>query len=185
MPRYQSFDPEAEISGQTALSLITNIMHSDIAGILKRHQLEQIDPEAWYPIQSVLDVLSDISEGTNGSANLVSLGMASAKTVYENFPQEIRDLSLVDFLSNYNDLMRQVDGSRGDSNEIVFEQLNPHHMTVSFRVPYPDDVFYGFFYGMVRYFRPLGKGFSVKYDENKPRREEGGNSTTLHITIDR
>ncbi|MBC8172012.1 MAG: hypothetical protein H7X77_10080 [Anaerolineae bacterium] len=183
MPHYQSFDPKAEIIGQTALSLITNIMHDDIAGILKRHDLEQIDPAAWYPIQSVLDVLSEISEGENASSAFVSIGMAAGKLGYDSLPDAVKQMSLGDFLvlysKHYQSRMRN-----GDAGWIKVEQRNERHSVIQSCIPFPDDVFYGVFYAYARLYRPAGKGFTVKYDEQLVRHDDGGEFTTLHVLID-
>lgn len=65
MPRYQSFDPNTELNGRTVLAFITSIKHSDIKTILEKHQLDQVDPNQWYSLQLVLNVLSDISDNAN------------------------------------------------------------------------------------------------------------------------
>jgi hypothetical protein len=114
---------------------------------------------------------------------MVSLGIASAQLSYKNLPPELQKLSLLEFLERYDELIRR--GTRSaDSGEVTIKTVNDHHFVVTYRVPYPDDVFYGFFYGLAKLFRPQDKGFTVNYDETMPRREEGGKATTIHIMID-
>ncbi len=71
-------DPETELTGQTVLSLIKNINYQNIQAIIEKHGLTDIDPNAWYPLQDVLNVLREISDATNSTFNFVSIGMTAA-----------------------------------------------------------------------------------------------------------
>lgn len=183
MSYYQAFDPATELVGHSVLAFTTNIMHEDIAEILEKHNLAQVDPSRWYSLQKVLDVLSDISRETNSMSNFVSIGMAAAKHGYEAMPDAAKGLPLDAFLKHYTiaykDRLRN-----GDVGEVEFEKVNDKHYILRLRVPFPDDVFYGVIYGYVRLFRPQNQSFSVKYDDRIPRRDQGGDVTVLHVQMD-
>jgi hypothetical protein len=65
--RPEAFDPETEISGRAMLALIRCIVADEISDIVKRHGVdsETLDPEAWYPLQTWLDVFQDIAHQLN------------------------------------------------------------------------------------------------------------------------
>ncbi|MBC8172013.1 MAG: hypothetical protein H7X77_10085 [Anaerolineae bacterium] len=183
MPHYQSFDPATEITGLSALSLLKNIMHKDIADIIHRHGLDQIDPNAWYPLQSLLDVLSDISEGENVTSTFVSIGMAAAQPGYDAMSEQMKAMSLGEFLKLYADVYKSR-MRHGETGWIKVEQQAKNHYVLTLYIPYPDDVFYGVFYAYTRLFRPAGQGFTVKYDDKTVSREKGGEVTVLHVVVD-
>lgn len=182
MPRYQSFDPNAEIIGRTVSGFIKSIMHDEIDEILKRHGLDHIDPQAWYPVQQLLDIYNDIAVGINVSPIFVSLGMAAAQIGLDGMSEEAKSLSLQAFFSNY-DAVWQSRHRNGDVGHVKYEQINEDHIILTIKVPYPDDIFYGAFYTYARHFHPKNKNFSVAYDERIPTREHGGQETVIHIRL--
>lgn len=179
MPKY-TCDPQTELMGRTALSLIENIQHHNIAPILKQHGLDTIDPDRWYKMQDVLNVLSDISEGTNAMSNFVSIGIAAAELSV--LPPEMEKMSLAEILTAYGKIYK-IRHRGGDAGEVNVEQVAPNHFKLTMQIPYPDDVFYGVMYGYTRRFRPPGAHFVVKYDENVKRRDDGGEETVVHIIL--
>lgn len=182
MPRYLAFDPHAEMTGMTVLSFVRSIMHEDIAGILKRHHLDNIDPQGWYPVQPLLDVLSEISEGANSSSIFVSIGVAAAQIVLEGMPPAMKTLSLPEFFSKYDAIWRSR-YRNGDGGSIQCQQVDDNHLIVRVRTPYPDDIFYGAIYTYTRFFCPKGKTFSVAYDETAVPHDAGGEATIMHIRL--
>jgi hypothetical protein len=184
--RYQVFEPGIEVSGVSAQALTSSIIHKEIEAILIRHNLNNIDVEAWYPLQDVLDVFNELAAMSNKSDYFVGIGMAVAQNTYNGLPDAMRKLSLIQFLNGYEQiyLTRQRCCENGDKGYLKPEQVDEHHIVVRMRVPYPDDLFYGIMYGLARSFRPAGKGFTVKYDPDLPRREQGATETVIHIRID-
>ncbi len=182
MSRFTAFDPGTEINGRTASALLVNINHSAIAGILKDQGFEDIQPDMWYPLQRVLDVLRAISEGENASNNLIAIGVAAGKLGAENLPPQMRNLSLGEFLVEYGKiyLLRH---RNGDVGYVRTEMVDDSHVILQTRMPYPDDIGYGIFYAYARHFCPPNKYFSIHYDSSTPRRDEGGMETIYHIYI--
>jgi hypothetical protein len=179
MPRY-TCDPQTELMGRTALSLIENIQHQNIAPILHKHGLDSINPDTWYKMQDVLNVLSDISEGANAMSNFVSIGIAAAELSV--LPPEMEKLSLAQILTAYGQIYK-LRHRGGDAGEVSSEQISDKHFKITMSVPYPDDVFYGVMYGYARRFRPQGAHVVVQYDENTKRRDDGGEYTIVHIKL--
>ncbi len=182
MGRFQSFDPKAELSGGTALAFLININHENIENILRAHHLENIDTERWYSLQSVLNVMSDISEGFDYGSNFVAIGLAAGELGIKMLPPSMANFTVEEFFIDYEKtyLARH---RNGDVGWVKTEKLDDSHFIIRTRTPYPDDVVYGVFYAYVRRFTPPGKRFVLRYDENAPRHDEGGEETILHITL--
>lgn len=173
-------DPETELMGRTALSLIENIQHQNIEPILIKHNLNSINPDAWYKMQDVLNVLSEISEGANSMSNFVSIGIAAAELSV--LPPEMEKMSVGEILAAYGKIYK-LRHRGGDAGEVIPEKISDKHYKITTNTPYPDDVFYGVMYGYVRRFRPAGAHFVVSYDENVTRRDDGGEYTVVHIKL--
>lgn len=182
MPRYLAFDPQAEMTGMTVLSFVKSIMRENITGILKRHGLETIDPQGWYPVQPLLDILSEISESPNSSSIFVSIGVAAAQLALEGVLPSMKTPTLYEFFGQY-DAMWKLRHRNGDGGYVRYEPVDPNHLIIHVKTPYPDDVFYGAIYGYARFFCPKDKTFSVAYDETRPTREAGGDETIIHIRL--
>lgn len=182
MVQYNSFDPNAELNGTTALAFIRSIQHDDIAEILEARGLAEVDPQAWYSLQRILDVLSDIASHENSTTNLVSVGIAAAQLGIDKLPPEMASATLEQVLLSYPKIY-QTRHRGGDAGEIEVEKVNDDRYILKMRLPYPDDVFYGVMYGYVRHFRPANKRFTLRYDPNSTRRDEGGEITIVFVEL--
>lgn len=182
MGRFQSFDPKAELSGATAYAFLININHENIENILRAHHLDNIDPERWYPVQSVLDVMSDISEGFDYSSNFVAIGLAAGELGLKNLPPGAEKFSIEDFFVAYEKIYL-TRHRNGDAGWIKTEKAGDSHLIVHARCPYPDDVTYGVLYAYARRFTPPGKRFILRYDEHALRHDDGGEATVIHVIL--
>lgn len=182
MPRYVSFEADTELNGNTALAFLKNIRHDNIVDILKKHGMDNIDPTAWYPLQSVLNIMNDIYESSDASTNFVSIGIAAAQLGIDNLPPQMANATLEQLLMAYPAVYQQRHRG-GDPGEIAVKKVDDSHYIITMRVPYPDDVFYGVMYGYVRHFCPQNKRFSLRYDPDLPRREDGGENTLVHVHL--
>jgi hypothetical protein len=181
MPRYQVFSPDHEGPGQVLLDFANAVDAEEILPYFEKHGLTNIDPKAWYPHQKFLDVLSDISENPSAMFNFVSIGMKQAENAI--IPPEFANLPLLTLLQGTGEVFKL--NNRGSNvGELRCEVVTDHHIKMIMRIPQPDDLWYGIFYGYVRRFIPKGKHFTVYYDHEVPRRDEGGEVTIIHITWD-
>jgi hypothetical protein len=180
--KYQAFDPNSEAIGSSLLGFIQCIRSKDIGPYLEKHGLTNIDPNGWYPVQTWLDVLSDLAEERPGQVmfDFVSVGMAVAAVIplpeeyYASLPFE--EALLASGGSGYKR------NHRGDAGEHSVEKVGEHHIKITIRTPYPDDLLYGVYYGLSRRFLPPGHHFTLQYDEETPRRDKGGEVTIMHLT---
>ncbi len=177
MPKY-TCDPNAEIIGQNLMSTVVHLNRESVQPFLKRHGLDDIDPEKWYPLSQWMAVLNDIEDEGGGMMDFVSLGLAIAETAV--LPPEVDNASFEEFCEGM-DYAYQMNHRNGDVGHYIAEKVADGHMKVSVTAPYPDDQAYGVLYGFARRFLPKGTSFSVKYDEDVPRMEKGGDRTIIHI----
>jgi hypothetical protein len=181
MSRYEAFDPNTEILGQAMLSFVECSNKETLIPFLGKHDLSNIQPDQWYPVQRWLDVLSDIAEqhvGMEATFDFVSVGIKTAETVV--YPPQFLALPFEEamFLSNEG---YQMNHRGGDAGEYVVEKIARKHLRVTVRAPYPSDLTYGLLYGQARRFLPPGTPFTVTYDPDVPRPEQGGSHTIIHI----
>jgi hypothetical protein len=180
---YQVSDPETEIVGTIVSAFTKSLLHEDIAGILQRHQLDNIDPNEWYRVQRLLDVFNEVVSEGNTSSVFVSLGMAAAQVALDNMPPALKTLPMNLFFANY-DAVWQSRHRNGDVGHVKFEQVDENHIKMSFNSPYPNDIFYGAFYTYARHYCPPNKRFTVAYERIIPILEERGQEAIIHIRLE-
>ncbi|MBI5958152.1 MAG: hypothetical protein HY866_05430 [Chloroflexi bacterium] len=176
---YTSFEPNVEVIGQNLLSFIQNVNAEHIEPVLRKYGLAVIEPEKWYPLQQWLDVLSDLAIQSGGMFDLVAIGAAISQTAL--MPPEVEKMPFEQFLFLVNDVY-QMQHRNGKAGEVKVEKIADQHMKIVVRVPYPDDLEYGTTYGFAHRFLPKGTKILVEYDPSLKRRDQGGESTTIHVT---
>lgn len=171
-------DPNLELTGQSALALIQSMRHQYFEPVLEQHGFANIEPNAWYSLQRLLDVLNDMAQRGSTMFDFVSIGLAAAEN--SELPPEMQELSLEQFINAYYHVY-QMRHRNGDAGYIRTERVSEKHLKIVMDIPYPDDVFYGVFYGYARRFVPSDHKFTVKYDDTLPGRDRGGDVTIIHI----
>jgi hypothetical protein len=179
MDDFKAFDPDTEVVGQQMLAFVQCANQAEVMPYLEKYGLAPIIPDKWYPLQSWLDVLRDLTTERGGNAmfDLVSIGMKLVDTSVA--PPGAEQIPFDGALGMVN-MVNQLNHRNGDIGEYVIERVEDQHVRVVARVPYPDDWLYGMFYGGTRRFLPPGTHFTVSYDD-APRRSQGGETTILHI----
>jgi hypothetical protein len=109
---------------------------------------------------------------------MVAIGSKIAETAF--LPPEVERLSFEQIILGMNNFY-QMQHRNGDAGEIKAEKVGENHFRLDVRVPYPDDLEYGTAFGFAKRFLPSSKDFTVFYDEEMKRREEGGEVTRIHI----
>lgn len=170
-------DSNLEINGHSAHALLDSINSDNYIHILKAHGLVDIDQDAWYPLQDLLNVLNDMAKQSTVMMDFVSIGMAAGTNGV--LPSETQHLSLWEFFvaygQNYQNLHRN-----GDAGSFQVEKTDQNHLALTLNVPYPDDLMYGLIYGYARRFAN-GHQFIVAYDEEIARKDQGGDYTVIHV----
>lgn len=182
MAKWHVFSPDHEIPGQILIDLANAVGADEILPYFEKHGLTNIDPNAWYPEQKCLDVYNDLAETANGTMfDFVSIGMKEAEQA--RIPPAFLSLPLMTNLQGINQVFKL--NNRGtDIGEMRCDVVSEKHVKIIMRIPQPDDLWYGIFYGYVKRFLPTGSHFTVAYDKAVPRRDLGGDITILHISWD-
>lgn len=179
MADWHVFSPDHEIPGQILIDLANAVGSEEILPFYQAHSLTNIDPKAWYPQQTVLDIYGEMASRKGGSMfDFVSIGIKEAEQAI--IPPHFLALPLLTNLQSIGEVFKL--NNRGtDVGEIRCETISDHHVKMIMRIPQPDDIWYGIFYGYVRRFIPRGADFTVTYDPAVPRRDKGGDVTIIHI----
>ncbi|MBI1258821.1 MAG: hypothetical protein GC204_15230 [Chloroflexi bacterium] len=170
--------PTVETLGAPMLSFIENMEAETIYPYLEQYGLTQIAPNQWYPLQTWLNVLNDMAQGTNLTSNLVAIGLEIIGNVV--MPPELERASFPTVLNQW-DAIYQMQHRGGDIGHVVVDKVSETHFKTTHNLPYPDDMIYGVGYGMARRYLPRGTQFKVYYDEKEPHLDEGGKRTVIHI----
>lgn len=179
MPHYTLFHPDHEYLGQVLIDFENALGSNDIHQTFEKHGLINIDPQGWYPAQKFMDVLNDMEENEIAQMwDFVSIGLKQIE--HAIVPPEFESLPLIQILQSL-DATYHLNNRGTDIGEIKCEVVNENHVKLIFRVPQPEDAWYGVCYGYMRRFAPQDTIFRVYYDKNTPRRSEGGDKTVIHV----
>ncbi len=169
-------DPNVEAIGQVMLAFINNLQAEEIEPVLKKHNLTDVDPESWYKAQQWLDVLNEL-----GSVDYVAIGLQTAQHVI--LPPGLENLTYLQIMTKWDEIY-QFQHRGGDIGGLTVEQITPTHYRAEWKIIYPDDMAYGVAFGFARRFLPKGTVFTLKYDPDFTRVDDGGEKTVLHIYVE-
>ncbi len=172
-------DPEAEIRGSAAISLVDNLRAEEITPFLQQFGFEDVHADAWYSANTFLELLNELGQKENLSPNYVAIGMRAAETAY--MPPELENSSLSEILLGWNEHYHANHRGADIGNKIT-SKVDDQHYQISMDSIYPDDLEYGMLYGFARRFLPQGTHFTVWYDKDVRRMDEGGDRTIIHIS---
>src|SRR5262245_49362121 len=113
-------NPATEVSGQTLLAYVHNVQADVILPIFEKHGYKDIDPNRWYPLQPLLNVLYELGTSIDATTNLVAIGVKIAEYGVE--PVETDRASLRVVLEHWDQHMyASIRGS--DIGHIITEKL--------------------------------------------------------------
>lgn len=175
----EALGPDAEVLGGAIHGFIYAVNRERIEQHLEKLGMTDIDPNEWYPKQMYVDLWNEILSSSNSAMfDLIDAGMTIAQTAW---PPEADDLPFEEIVSAWGAAFDTV--NRGtDRGYIREEKLGAQHWALHIRTPDPDDLNYGVVYGVCRRFLPPGTIFTVWYDEETTRRDEGGEETIIHLS---
>lgn len=171
MAQYLAFDPNVEVSGAAMLATIRG-MGKDITPMLEAHGFTNVQPDAWYPQQSWLDVLREIS----ALSDLVSIGMWIPETAV--WPPEVD--SIESALKSI-DVAYHMNHRNGEIGHYQAEIVDDGHIRITCHNPYPSDFDYGIIYATAHKFLPEGMTFTV-IRADSPCRLKGDDMCIYDVT---
>ena len=150
--------PDSEVLGQLYLAFIQNLRAEEIQPILKKHGMEDMRGDQWYPVQTILDIYKDIIDGReNVNDELVAIGMKGVDTV--PFPPEIHDIpSAINYIDQSSKLYsRNIPDDYGFHTIVVGKK----HLHVIKNHPHPTASGYGLIWAVVNRFKGADEVFTV------------------------
>jgi hypothetical protein len=177
MKTFVASSPKVEVNGETIYSIIDGmgVFKTTAIKILSENGIADPKPGQWYSQQSWLNAFKNISEKV-GESTLYNIGQKIPENA--KFPPEINDihkaLSAIDVAYHMNH-------RNGEIGEYKYEKTGERSAKITCTNPYPDEFDKGLVFQMGRKFAPSGAAVAVKYDETKPTRAKGSDSTTYLV----
>jgi hypothetical protein len=181
MPYFKPLSNDQELLGILVKTYPSAINYDNFKEIYAKHGLDNVDPNKWYPAQSIANVVNEIADVQTGAMfDFVSIGIA----MIDELPiPGIGQLSFVDIMKGLDAVLQQT--NRGsDTGYVKVEEVSDKHLKIHIRSIAPDDVVYGSYYALARKSLAKGTSFTVFYDPDAPRRDDGAQETIIHIKWD-
>lgn len=170
-----------EVTGQNLLMYLSHMEAETTLPYLEKHGFGlSIDANKWYSAKDAAAFLWDIAGSPDSLYSLVSIGIESIRRL--ELPPEVEKLPLLDAVNTVLAPYYQSIFRGGYIGFIKGEQVAEKHVKVTCVTPLPDDGWYGTLFGMARRFLPNGTTFSMTYDKDIVRMDNGGSETVIHIT---
>lgn len=178
--RYKAFDPDSKVIGQAIIAFSECTKADKIEPLLIKHGFTNIDPNAWYSVQTWLDILNDLTTPSNDNPmfDFISVGMKVGEII--RLPPEYDELAFVDALIKSGGRGYYM-CHQGNVGKHSISQVSDQHIQVHINCPYPDDFMFGVYYAFAHRFKSPDKNITIAYDLSQPRRDDGGKITIINI----
>ena len=176
--KYQAFHPDHEISVHFLLNMKNAINSERFADLFEKAGLGDKQPDEWIPFQTFLDILNELDAQGGAMLDFVAIGMNAISQAI--FPPEFTAMPFETQIANLG--LQYPYFNRGTNYGYIKDNLvKEGHMQYHILTPFPDDWWYGIFYGGAKRFLPAHLRFKVYYDKEKSRFEHGGDETIIHV----
>jgi hypothetical protein len=157
--------PNSESLGASIFSLVENMRAEDIQPILKKHGLESITADQWYPLQSILDALKDIVESKqNVLEDMSAIGIRTGETY--PFPPEINSIEAA--LLAINAGVRATTRGIPEQYGIIIENIGEKHLLIKNNIPFPLETLHGYLWGLASRFKAPDEIFRLEILPEEP-----------------
>lgn len=172
-------EPGMEVAGASLLSFINSLMADELAPLVKKYGFQNIAADKWYSMQDYLDFLYELTQQPNLVSNLVSIGMSIAE--YGHMPPGMEHPTFEQIVESWDEHY-QANYRNGDAGHKHATKVGPNHYKIVLdKTVVPDNLEYGVLYGFAKRFLPPGTYFTVWFDEDVLRMDEGGEQTVLNV----
>jgi hypothetical protein len=149
-----------EVHGRMLLALIENINVNDIASTLKAFGLAHINPDQWYPLQTLIDLHNTLIHQPNAASNMTAIGVKAAETAV--LPPQIDTLEKL--LAGYDDAYRANYRHLPEDDRYDVQFIGDRRVVVTNHTHNPNEIVYGVLWGFAKRF---SKSFIVQsVDQN-------------------
>ncbi|MBZ0304545.1 MAG: hypothetical protein K8I82_00625 [Anaerolineae bacterium] len=171
-------DPGTEVFGASIQGFIRSMTAHNYLWMVSKHGYDNLDPNKWYPLQNFLDFMNDIIKLPNLTMNMVTLGMDVAK--FTDVPPEMEVITFEQMVEGWNAVYQGNFRNGYAGHKTAIKVADQHYKVVHENTIMPDDLEYGILYGFAKRFL-AGTQFTVWYDEDLPRMDQGGDQTVIHV----
>lgn len=162
--RYHPSSPTARANGQVLMPYFEVLQGSELAHLIKTYDLDKLDPNTFYPQQTVCDMQKAMSEKMGlFSGELTAIGIKSIDSI--GFPEEVQTIK--DALAMLQQIYHMIHQNIPAEEGWLFEEVSEDTLKISFNSPYEPFAAYGYIYAIARQFRPEDKSFSVYMDDEE------------------
>jgi hypothetical protein len=177
MAQFVAFAPDAELIGQSMLVTI-EAMGSSVLPLLKKHGIENIHPDRWYPQQPFLDFFRDVASGDFSSVfDLVSIGMKAPEIAL--WPENVK--SIQDALFSIGEAYKM--NHRGSEfGYYKATQTGEREIEMECKNPYPCDFDYGLVYNTAKLYLPADGQLTVEHAATGRCRQHGDDVCTYIVS---
>jgi hypothetical protein len=168
---YVSPSPDVEVLGQVLFAYTENIRAEEMALILQKYNLTNIQPDQWYPLQLSLDAARALADSAStGTESLVAIGMKLIDTM--PFPPDVKTIpQAVEMLNRVvSSIIRNVPDGFGTTIKII----NERHLQLVQNDTTPPELAFGYFWAIASRFKPPYNIFLVRHVPNPNPDEEPG-----------
>ncbi len=162
--RFQPSSPNAKANGQVLMPYLEVLKGSKLQNLIPTYHLDQLDPNTFYPQQTVCDMQRQMSKEMGlFSGELVSIGIKSIDTI--GFPPEVKTLhQALDMLNQiYHAIHQDIPAEEG----WIFESLSDSKKKIFFNSPYEPFAAYGYIYAIAKRFKPGSLDPTVEMKEEE------------------
>lgn len=131
-------------------------------------------PDQWYPLQPWLTVLDELVTRPDIADIMTAIGLKLSD--YAIRPAELKNASLGQMLEGWNALFQT---NHQKAGQIATEKINDTFYRITHQNVYPDDINYGFAYGMAQNLLPPDTPFEVSYEDYYHRLDLGNGDKTV------
>lgn len=177
MAQFVGFDPKVQVSGQSMMITI-QAMGERVHPVLKKHGMENLQADRWYPQQPYLDFFREIAQGDFSSVlDLVSIGMNVPTLAY--WPENIRTIEDALFSIGQAYEMNHKGGRIGSYQAV---STGERQIEVRCENPYPCDFDYGLVYNTAKLYQPADGHVMVAHVDTGECRKFGGDVCIYRVT---
>jgi len=153
---FESPSADFQILGATTAGLVNSMHREDYIDVLRKHGLETIEADQWYPLQLSLDIYKDIYEKReNVGLDFVAIGKATVSAA--PMPPEIQTIyQAMEFMNviTYASCRNYPPAWGFKIKNIPTSYKNGESLEIICNMPFPRDVVYGYVHGIANRFKP-------------------------------
>ncbi|MEM6285326.1 MAG: hypothetical protein AAF787_24265 [Chloroflexota bacterium] len=158
MSKNRRYSNDAQILGMVMVGMADaiNLTVNDIGEVMKKYGFDNIDPEAWYSVNDLVDFFDELDGLPSGMFDLAAVGKFIANDL--QLPDHITTMEA--YLNFSVSLYDQVHRG-GDVGRLGYKRSGKTHI-VEADVPYPPNYMYGLYFGLAQRF--IDGGFNIQHD---------------------